>query len=75
VEIGYGTHEEFQNRGFMTEAVSALCAWGFKSGKVKTIIAETAKDNPASFGVVKKNNFVKYDENDEFFYWKLSKNE
>jgi RimJ/RimL family protein N-acetyltransferase len=29
-EIGYGTHEEFQNKGCMTEAVGA-----FASGRLK----------------------------------------
>lgn len=73
-EIGYGTHEEFKNKGFMTEAVSALCSWAFLSGKVKTVIAETAKYNPASFRVLEKNNFVKYNENDKFFYWMKTEN-
>lgn len=68
-EIGYGTHQEFQNKGFMTEAVGALCSWAFETGKVSSIIAETAKDNPASFGVLENNSFTKFKENDKYFYW------
>jgi len=70
-EIGYGTHEEFQNRGYMTEAVGALCSWVLKNGKAKLIIAETAKNNPASFRVLVKNGFEKFSENENFYYWKL----
>jgi predicted acetyltransferase len=73
VEIGYGIHEEFQNRGYMTEAISAFCKWAFEKGGVKIITAETAKDNHASFSVLEKNGFTKFDENDEFYYWKLEK--
>lgn len=71
VEIGYGTHEEFQNKGYMTEAVEAFCRWAFTKAGVKVITAETAKDNPASFKVLEKNNFVRFDENNDFYYWKL----
>jgi len=73
IEIGYGTYEGFQNKGFMSEALEALINWAFSTGKVKTVIAETAKDNPASFSVLEKNRFDKYSENEEFFYWKIEK--
>jgi [ribosomal protein S5]-alanine N-acetyltransferase len=73
VEIGYGTNEEYQNRGYMTEAVGAICRAAFETGKVKKIIAETAKDNESSFGVLIKNDFRKYTENDEFYYWEKLK--
>lgn len=73
VEIGYGTNEEYQNRGYMTEAVEAICRTAFETGKVKRIIAETAKDNTASFGVLEKNDFKKYTENNEFYYWEKLK--
>lgn len=75
VEIGYGTNEEYQNRGYMTEAVEALCHAAFDTDKVKRIIAETAKDNIASFGVLIKNDFEKYSGNEKFFYWEKLKNE
>jgi len=74
VEIGYGTHEEFQSKGYMSEAVGAICSWAFETGKVKLVIAETAKDNPPSFRVVEKNKFFKYEENENFYYWKKIKN-
>lgn len=74
VEIGYGTNEEYQNRGYMTEAVDAICRAAFKTGMVKRIIAETAKDNTPSFGVLEKNNFKKYSENEKFNYWEKLQN-
>jgi len=75
VEIGYGVNDEYQNRGYMTEAVEAICSAAFDTGKVKRIIAETAIDNVPSFGVLIKNNFTKYSENEKFFYWEKLKNE
>jgi RimJ/RimL family protein N-acetyltransferase len=73
-EIGYGTHEEFRDKGYMGEAVEAVCRWAFQTGIVKYIVAETAKDNHASFSLLKKNGFIKYDENDGFFYWMKTRN-
>jgi len=73
VEIGYGTHEEFQNKGYMTEAVEAFCRRAFDERSVKIVTAETAKNNPASFKVLEKNNFVMFDENNEFYYWKKTR--
>jgi ribosomal-protein-alanine N-acetyltransferase len=73
IEIGYGTNEEYRDRGYMTEAVEAICRAAFETGRVKRIIAETAKDNEPSFGVLIKNNFRKYSENDDFYYWEKLK--
>jgi len=73
VEIGYGANEEFQNRGYMTEAAEAICRAAFGTGRVKRIIAETAKDNIPSFSVLEKNNFIKFRENENFYYWEKLK--
>jgi len=54
IEIGYGTNEEFQNRGYMTEIVSGIIEWIKKQSIVKTIIASTDKINIASAKVLEK---------------------
>ncbi len=71
VEIGYGTYDEFQRRGFMTEAVGGLIEWAKQQPEVKGIIASTDKTNVASFSVLQKNQFAKTGESDELLHWKL----
>ncbi len=74
IEIGYGTYDEFQNKGFMTEIVRGIIDWVETQIKVKTIIASTDKTNAASFKVLKKNNFIKTGETETLFNWKLEMN-
>ena len=58
VEIGYGTYEPYQNRGYMTEAVSAMTRWALEQGSVKRVEAEAESDNAASQRVLEKAGFV-----------------
>jgi len=71
IEIGYGTYDEFQGKGFMTEIVGGIIEWTKKQEKVKSIIASTDKTNTASFKVLEKNNFIKIGEMEGLFNWKL----
>jgi RimJ/RimL family protein N-acetyltransferase len=71
IEIGYGTYDEFQNKGFMTEIVKGIIDWVKTQIKVKSIIASTDKTNGASFKVLEKNNFTKIGETEALFNWKL----
>ncbi len=78
IEIGYGTYDEFQNKGFMTEGVSGIIEWAKTQPEIKAIIASTDKTNTASFKVLEKNSFIKIGETESLFNWKLvikSKNE
>jgi [ribosomal protein S5]-alanine N-acetyltransferase len=74
IEIGYGTYDEFQNKGFMTEIVKGIIDWVKTQIKVKSIIASTEKTNVASFKVLEKNNFTKIGETEALFNWKLEMN-
>ena len=74
VEIGYGTYPEFQGRGFMTDAVGILIQWAGKQSSVKAVVASTAKNNPASYSVLLKNNFKKTGETDELYQWQFDYN-
>ena len=74
IEIGYGTYEEFQGKGFMTEIVSGIIIWTKTQSIVKSIIASTDKTNIASFRVLEKNNFNKIGETEALFNWKLEMN-
>lgn len=71
IEIGYGTYEEFQGMGYMTEMVSGIINWANTQPLVKSIIASSEKTNGASFRVLEKNNFVRISETDATINWKL----
>lgn len=71
IEIGYGTYDEFQNRGFMTEIVSGIIQWAKIQPNVKSIIASTDKSNIASHKVLEKNGFIKIGETETLLNWKL----
>ena len=71
IEIGYGTYDEFQGKGFMTEIVGGIIEWTKIQQIVKAIIASTDKTNTASFKVLEKNNFSKIGETEILFNWKL----
>jgi RimJ/RimL family protein N-acetyltransferase len=74
IEIGYGTYEEFQRKGFMTEAVGGMIQWARKQPEIKAIIASTDKSNAASSSVLVRNNFIQVGETEALFKWRLSLN-
>lgn len=74
IEIGYGTYDEFQNKGFMTGIVKGIVDWVKTQINVKSIIASTDKSNTASFKVLEKNSFIKIREIETLFNWKLELN-
>ena len=72
IEIGYGTYDEFQGNGYMTEMVGGMIEWAKTQPAVKSITASTSKKNIASFKVLIKNNFTKTGESESDFQWKLN---
>ena len=56
-EIGYGIDDEFQGRGYATEAVKLALAWAFSHPGVAAVEAETDPDNIASQKVLTKCGF------------------
>ena len=73
VEVGYGIEPEHQRQGYMTEALDALCRWAFAHPQVRAVVAETQRDNAASYRVLQKCGFAQVDETELLFRWKLSK--
>ena len=57
-EIGYGILEDFQRKGYATEAVKAAAKWAFQDPRVTAIEAETEPNNKASQRVLEKCGFV-----------------
>ncbi len=58
VEVGYGLRAGFCGKGYMTEALRALCAWALTQPGVMLIEAETEPGNAASQAVLARAGFV-----------------
>lgn len=72
VEIGYGTHEGYTSKGFMTEAVGCITQWVLSQKNVITVLAQTNSENIASQKILSKNNFIQYDTDKNYLKWKIS---
>jgi ribosomal-protein-alanine N-acetyltransferase len=59
VEIGYGTYDQFQGMGFMSEAVDAVINYVFDHTCVTSVYAETNIQNMASQKILERNRFLK----------------
>lgn len=66
-EIGYGLNPAYEGRGYMTEALTAFLDFGRKLG-VKTVRADTLKDNVRSQNVLKRCGFRFWKE-EENLWW------
>lgn len=73
VEVGYMINADYQNNGYMSEALSELINYAFRHERVKTVLAETPKENYSSHKVLLNNKFMQYRETDKNFWWKLEK--
>ena len=60
VEIGYGLGWQHERRGYMTEAVHAMCGWAKRQRAVAHILAQTEPGNLASERVLEKCGFRRY---------------
>jgi [ribosomal protein S5]-alanine N-acetyltransferase len=58
VEIGYGTLDIFQNRGYATEAARALAQFALSHSEVTLVIADALPENAGSVRVLQKSDFV-----------------
>lgn len=58
VEIGYGVAPRHQRRRVGTQAVAALCALAFESGRVNCVRACIEPDNLASSALARRLGFV-----------------
>lgn len=57
-EIGYELHPDAQNKGFMSEAITSVLAYGKSTLKLNTIEAFTHQNNTASISLLKKHHFI-----------------
>lgn len=68
-EIGYGTEPEFQNQGYMTEAIGGIIRWAEQKKEIRSIIAQTDKTNLPSHKTLEKNGFLKYKTDEDKIGW------
>jgi ribosomal-protein-alanine N-acetyltransferase len=73
VEIGYGTYEQFQGMGFMSEAVDAVIKYMFDYTLIKSVYAETNIQNMASQKILERNRFVKQSVTRDNVEWRREK--
>ena len=66
-EVGYGLNPVYSGHGYMTEALKAFLEFGKTQG-IRTVLAETRKDNIRSQNVLKNCGFVFLRE-DESLWW------
>lgn len=58
IALGYSVLDEYQGRGYATEAVAAILAFGFADPGVERIVAYTYPSFAASRRVLEKSGFV-----------------
>ena len=54
IELGYGVHPDYRNRGYATEASRALIGWGLSQRSVERVAAKCDPDNSPSVRVLEK---------------------
>ncbi|MBQ3894527.1 MAG: GNAT family N-acetyltransferase, partial [Clostridia bacterium] len=67
-EVGYGMNPSYTGHGYMTEALTAFLGFG-KSLGIRTVRADTRKDNFKSQNVLKRCGFVFTHEDDKRLWW------
>ncbi len=55
--VGYAMDEQYQNKGYMTEALQAAMHWAFQHEELQYLLAETYPNNHSSHRVLEKCGF------------------
>ncbi|MFJ7666592.1 GNAT family N-acetyltransferase [Lysinibacillus sp. NPDC097195] len=71
VIIGYYTLSDYQGNGYMTETIVVLKDWLLSQAHVKSVVADTEKNNFASHRVLEKAGAVFYKETADLYYWRF----
>jgi len=75
VEIGYTTREQWRSRGYMTQAVAALCEFAFAQTayRVESVMAATLPSNVPSQRVLEKCGFHCVGQKKGLLHWRKRK--
>lgn len=73
-EIGYAAGENHRKKGYITEAVRAMCEWALDQPGIVAITAETETWNSDSHRALARCGFERYDGGTvDTFWWRLKK--
>jgi ribosomal-protein-alanine N-acetyltransferase len=70
-EIGYGLASSARGRGYATEALIAMCRWGFQNGASR-IDADCLWENAKSAAVLARAGFSEWRGDQTLRYWMLT---
>ena len=70
IEIGYGTYDQHQNKGYMTEMIAGILDWLETQNTFSSVIATTAETNYPSHKVLIKNKFYTADVENGLIFWR-----
>lgn len=68
-EIGYQLHPDYQGRGIMQEALSAVLEYGFGELNLHSVEANVNPENATSIKLLERNGFVKEAHFKENYYY------
>ena len=71
IELGYGIAPDYQGRGYATETVRALAAWGLSQPGVRRVFADCLPHNRASARVLEKAGFRPLPPTVGYLNWEL----
>ena len=69
IELGFGTHTDYRNRGYASEAARALVDWGLAQPDVERVIAKCDPDNYPSMRVLEKIGMQRVGDADGQLIW------
>jgi ribosomal-protein-alanine N-acetyltransferase len=75
IEIGFGVHPDFRNRGYACEAARALVKWGLDQPGVQRVVAKCDAENLASIRVLEKIGMTRVGSAGGDLLWELAKAE
>ncbi|MEZ4774467.1 MAG: GNAT family N-acetyltransferase [Bacteroidia bacterium] len=68
--IGYVIDNRHHNQGIATEAVECLLDWMWQNPELRTVTADTPRDNYPSQRVLRKNGFEICGEDETLLHWR-----
>jgi ribosomal-protein-alanine N-acetyltransferase len=71
IELGFGVHAAYRNRGYASEAARALVDWGLGRRDVERVVATCDRDNLASARVLEKVGMARVGDADGQLRWEL----
>jgi ribosomal-protein-alanine N-acetyltransferase len=73
IELGFGTHPDYRNRGYASEAARTLVAWALGQPGVERVIAKCDPKNLASVRVLEKIAMNRVGHADGQLLWEIAK--